>query len=295
MRALIVKFSSIGDCVMAVPVASRIRRANPNAFIGWAVDPRCAAVLDVQRLIDLRYDIPWESWKRERAGSLTHIRHYLKLREYKFDIALDLQGHAKTAICLRLCGARRRISARAIDPLARMLNPLADGRAVHTVERNLEALATLFPSNADASPIMPDLPSISVPQNLATIAVGSGHPAKNYARWGEVADLLQEKGYEVAVVGGPGESAPVGSAIDLVGKLSLEETMAWIAASRVHLAADTGSGHIAAAYGVPVVSVFGWTRPEVFRPFTDRGHVFDAGKTMDGVAPEQIVEAACAF
>ena len=295
MRVLIVKFSSIGDCVMAVPVASRVRRQDPDAFIGWAVDPRCAAVLDTKTLIDLRYDIPWEVWKRERVGSLTHIRHYLKLREHKFDIALDLQGHAKTAICLRLCGAKKRVSARAIDPIARILNPLAPGSAVHTVERNLEALAAVFPGDADASPIMPQLSPISAPSNLITIAVGTGHPNKNYGRWAEVSQLLLGRGYEVALLGGPGEHAPESGAQDLVGKLSLEETMAWIAASRVHIAADTGSGHIAAAYGTPVVSVFGWTRSEVYRPYTDRGVVLDAGKAMDGVSPERIVEAACAF
>lgn len=286
---------------MAVPVASRVRRQEPGAFIGWAVDPRCAAVLDSRAdaghkpLIDLQYDIPWEVWKREKVGSITHIRHYLKLRQYKFDIAVDLQGHAKTAICMRLCGAKKRIAARAIDPFARLLNRVAPGNAVHTVERNLEALRAVFSGDADASPIMPPLVAVETPPALVTIAVGTGHPKKNYARWAEVAGLLSGKGYDVAFIGGPGEAAPKGIGLDLVGKLSLEETMAWIAASRVHVAADTGSGHIAAAYGTPVVSVFGWTKSEVYRPYTSRGVVLEAGKAMDGVSPEQVAEAACGF
>jgi ADP-heptose:LPS heptosyltransferase len=142
---------------------------------------------------------------------------------------------------------------------------------------------------------MPPLVTVSAPSNLVTIAVGTGHPNKNYARWAEVSRLLLDRGFDVAFLGGPGESAPASAALDLVGKLSLEETMAWIAASRVHIAADTGSGHIAAACRTPVVSVFGWTKSEVYRPYTERGVVLDAGKTMDGVSPEQIVEAACAF
>ncbi len=287
---------------MAVPVASRVRRALPEAFIGWAVDPRCQAVLDwrgsgeERPLLDLKFDIPWETWKRDRAGSLTHIRHYLKLRAYRFDLALDLQGHSKTAICLRLCGAKQRLSARAIDGFARLLNPLAPMRgAIHTVERNLETLSAAFESEADASPIMPKLPTIELPENLATIAVGSGHPKKNYARWGEVAVALERRGINVAFIGGPGETAPCEVGVSMVGRLDLDQTMAWVAGSRVHLAADTGSGHIAAAYGTPVISVFGWTRSEVYRPYTNRGVVLDAGKNMAGVEPEQIVEAACGF
>lgn len=295
-RVLIVKFSSIGDCVMAVPVASRIRRSEPGAFIAWAVDPRCAAVLETKALVNLRYDIPWEDWKRRKVGTLTQLRHYLKLREYKFDLGIDLQGHAKTAICLRLCGASRRISSLAIDPLARALNPLARrGSAVHTVERNLETLAEVFSGKGDASPIMPSLPRTGTLEDMVTISVGTGHPSKNYARWAEVADLLLKQGQPVAFLGGPGEVAPSPRALDLVGKLTLEETMARVVASRVHLAADTGSGHIAAAYRVPVVSVFGYTNPDMYRPYTELGVVLDAGKEMAGVTPEQIVEAACAF
>ena len=94
-------------------------------------------------------------------------------------------------------------------------------------------------------------------------------------------------------IGGPGEVAPqVEGAIDLVGKLSLFETMAAIAHSSLTLAADTGAGHIAPAYGVPVVSVFGPTDPEEFRPYTDRGIVLKNGSETRAVAPEEIVRAA---
>ncbi len=317
MRLLIVKFSSIGDCVMAVPVASRVRRALPEAFIGWAVDPRCAAVLDSSRLLDLQYDVPWETWKKERVGPIAQLRYYLKLREFKFDVGLDLQGHSKTAICLRLSGATKRFSARATDGFARRLNPIAPSLGgIHTVERNLETLAAAFQSDADASPIMPELLPLDAGMNwrkspqsgshapfkvapglgLITIAVGTGHPKKVYHRWAEVAQQLVDRGTRVAFIGGPGEVAPdVPGTVNLVGKLGLKETMQWIVASRVHIAADTGSGHIAAAYGVPVVSIFGWTDPTIYRPYGKQVTVLDAGKDMTGVEPSAIVEAACVF
>lgn len=296
MRLLIVKFSSIGDCVMAVPVASRVRRGVPGAFIAWAVDPRCADVLDTTRLIDHRFDVPWERWKRERVGPIGQLRHYLQLRKLKFDVGLDLQGHSKTAICLRLSGAKRRLSVRATDGFARALNPIARSRgAVHTVERNLEVLDEVLPCDAPADPIMPALGDPQVAPDV-TIAVGAGHPKKVYRRWDEVAVCLQERGRRVAFIGGPGEQAPdVPGTRDFVAKASLLETMSLIAASKVHVAADTGSGHIAAAYGVPVVSVFGATDPAVYRPYGPGVTVLNAGVTMTGVEPEAIVEAVCGF
>ncbi|MBC8063619.1 MAG: hypothetical protein H7Y17_02220, partial [Chlorobia bacterium] len=41
--------------------------------------------------------------------------------------------------------------------------------------------------------------------------------------------------------------------------------MSAVAHSTIHLAADTGTGHMAAAFGVPFVSVFGPTDPKLFR------------------------------
>jgi ADP-heptose:LPS heptosyltransferase len=68
MKLLIVKFSSIGDCVLAVPAASVFRRQHPNGLLAWAVDPRCADVIKGPGLVDLQFDIPWETWKREKVS-----------------------------------------------------------------------------------------------------------------------------------------------------------------------------------------------------------------------------------
>lgn len=296
MRALIVKFSSIGDCVMAVPVAAALREQLPDAYLAWAIDPRCRPVLH-EPLVDLKFEIPWERWKAERTSPLAQVRHYLQLRHFRFDVGVDLQGHAKTAICLRFSGARKRWHVRAFDPLVRTLSrSVPTEGAIHTVDRNLEALKTMG-ATTPASPnfLMPPVPADPMyEQPLATIAVGTGHPIKNYRRWEEVGNQLQSKSYNVLYVGGPGEQGPTTGGRSLVGSMSLGETMSLIAKSRIHLAADTGSGHIAAAYGVPVVSIFGTTDPAIFRPYAaqDRSRVLYAGPNMDGVTPDQVVEAA---
>lgn len=307
MKLLVVKFSSIGDCVMAAHTATVFRESHPTSQLVWAIDPRCSAVvagtnatsrapLKSDHLVDEFFEIPWETWKMKRVSSLTRIRHYLKLREHKFDAAVDLQGHAKTAICLRLSGAKKRISCKALDPLAKLLNPVcSQDPNAHWVEEHLRALQQVVPDAfGELVPLMPD---VAVPPDLdglplVTIAVGTGHPTKNYQRWKEVAESLVQSGALVAFIGGPNESAPqVEGTQDLVGKISLAETMGWIRASWVHAAADTGSGHIAAAYGVPVVSVFGKTRPEKCAPYTDKRTVLDASVTMDQLEPSRVVEA----
>ncbi|MEQ1820888.1 MAG: glycosyltransferase family 9 protein [Fimbriimonadaceae bacterium] len=298
MKLLIVKFSSIGDCVLAVPAASVFRRQNPSGFLAWAVDPRCADVIKGPGLVDLQFDIPWETWKRDKVSSFTRIRHYMSLREHRFDIGVDLQGQPKTAICLRFAGCKRRLTAEPLDPVVRLLNPSAHLSAdLHRVELNLEVLKQLGIVHAETSPIMPDVnPACPAQANgVVSIAVSTGHPSKNLPLdlWGEVASTMIDAGEKVAFVGGPTDMAPeIPGAMDYCGKLTLTQTMGVLAKSRIHIAGDTGSGHISAAYGIPVVSVFGKTNPDRFRPYGPKTHVLKANEQMQGVTAEMIASKA---
>ena len=289
---------------MAVPVASCIRRTMPNAFIAWAVGVRSSAVIDTQRLADLKYHVPREDWKSKHVSWWHQCRHFARLRAFRFDYGLDLQGHSKTAICLRIANPTKRVASRATDIVAKVVNPITPGASSkqHWVERNLQVLRSLGDFPGDTSPMMPELDSHvhrlleDCPDltNLITISVGAGHPTKRYPpqRWADVARMLIREGYTVALLGGPNEVIDVPWTVNWIDRLSLAESMAAVAQSKVHLASDTGTGHIAAAYDVPVVSVFGYTDPVRYRPYTNNGVVLDAGKQMNAVSPEQIVEAA---
>jgi len=299
-RVLIVKFSAIGDCVMAAPALSAFRRAEPDALMVWAADPRCSAVIDRNRLVNEVYDIPRAAWKRDGVGWMGQIRHYLALRRYGFDFGFDLQGHGKTAICLRLSGAKRRIAGYAIDPAARVLNPLAPGNpdGTHRVLRNRDVLAGALKLDPDLSPIMPSLAAERETvrerfgSGFVSIHVGAGATWKQWPsdRWAAVARHLLAQGRKVLFLGGLGERAPeVEGAMDACEELSLAESVAAVAESEFHLAADTGSGHMAAAYRVPVLSIFGKTKPELYRPYTDRGIVLKAGERTEDVSVESVL------
>lgn len=307
MRVLLVRFSAIGDCAMATHTASCIRRSYPEGTLVWAVEERCAAVVDDERLVTRRAVYPRERWKR---GAWTpkvwgeQLRYYAGLRKHGFDIGLDLQGHSKTAICLRLSGAKRRLAVRATDGFARRLNPVLtefNGLA-HTVDRQLYALRTLGRFEEDSSPIMPLLSSERVElrrqigeEPFVVIAVGAGQPWKAYPgeSWKSVAEALRYAARRVVFIGGPGESAPaVDGVVDLVNRLDLAQTMAVLAESDLVLAADTGAGHLAAAYGKSVVSIFGPTDPAEFRPYADRVIVLKEGEETAAVLPEKVVQAA---
>ena len=307
MKALIVRFSAIGDCVMAVPVAVSIREKYPDAEIVWAVEPYCSPVINTATLVNEVALYPRDEWERNRWSPKTwrnQLKTYASMRKRDFDLGIDLQGQAKTAICLRMAKPKKRIASKGHDFLSQKLNPvLSTTRGqMHTIEHSMMALRELGDFSSDIRFVMPSLEKeqsrvcglVKGDRPLATISISTGQVKKQYPveGWVEVAKGLMQRGYEVAFLGGRGDPAsPLPEALNWVGTLNLSEAMAAVKLSAIHLAADTGTGHMSAAYGVPVVSVFGRTKTYWYRPYTTNGIVLDGQGSMN-ITPQQILEAA---
>jgi heptosyltransferase-2 len=87
-------------------------------------------------------------------------------------------------------------------------------------------------------------------------------------RFGQVADALAtEFGYRALLVGGPGEigigheieSAMRSKPLNLIGRTSVRQLMALLASVELVITNDSGPMHVAAAFGRPVVALFGPT------------------------------------
>jgi ADP-heptose:LPS heptosyltransferase len=283
---------------MAAWAATAVRVKYPEGTLDWAVESRCADVVDQEALVTNRIEIPRDRWKKSRWSARTwrdQIAHYAGLRRRGYDLGFDLQGHSKTALCLYLAKPKKRLSAFATDLLAQRLNPVAgkpaDGQ--HMVEWFGEVLNRLDEFKLPERPLMPSVAG-DKDRNVATIALGAGQPDKTVSneRWSSVGIALRDQRWRVRFVGGPEQrfDAPEGTE-SLVGKTRLSELLEVVATSGLVLAGDTGAGHVAAAYGVPVVSVFGANDPRFFRPYTKDGAVLKRGDVCDFSAAE-IVDAA---
>src|SRR4029450_7921982 len=90
VRILIVLPGAIGDVVRALPLLGRLRRARPEAWIGWAVEPPSAPLLAGH---------PWlnEVVVFERAGGARAFLAFLRrVRAGGWTVALDLGGRLKS-------------------------------------------------------------------------------------------------------------------------------------------------------------------------------------------------------
>ena len=111
MRILIVKLSSIGDIVHALPALANIRAELPDAEIGWAADSRYSELLRGNPMIDHLIEMDTSSLRGGKVIEeifLDVARQYGNVRRYKFDVALDMQGLLKSATVAKFSGAAKR-------------------------------------------------------------------------------------------------------------------------------------------------------------------------------------------
>ena len=141
-RILIVRLSAVGDVIHAMPLANALRQRFPQAFLAWAAANPAASLLAGHKAIDELIVLP-RRWLRSPSEVLRLRR---RLRALRFDVAIDAQGLAKSAIAAWLSGARRRIGFG--DQWGRELSRWFHTDQVytktkHTVDRTLELIEPL--------------------------------------------------------------------------------------------------------------------------------------------------------
>lgn len=300
MRILLIRLSALGDVITASPVPRVIKQAQPEAEVVWAVEERCADAVTGHPFVDEVVAVPssgaWRRWLAggrlgPLAGAVGTLRGRLRARP--FDVVIDLQGLAKSALVAAVARSRRKIMpADATERVPGVFHEVAprriDERRIASMYVSLlEPLGICPQGPADYRLIMPISDAARAragqwraerglePFGYATLVPGTTRPQKMWPEeyWPRLAALLWERhGLPAVVIGGPPErelaarlataaSAPVTTA---AGETSLKETAALLETAAVTIAVDTGPMHMAVAVGCPTVSLFGSTGPRRF-------------------------------
>ena len=284
-RFLLVRLSSLGDVVHALPAASALRDAFPDARIDWVIDARWQRLLEGNP--DLNEVIAYD---RKQAGSLSSsIR---KLRAARYTCAIDFQGLYKSALLALASAAPRRIGFQrsyAREGLVAMLyTDRLNPRGPHKVDHNRtlveRAGASMGPPrfplairSEDDEFVTRELNNRSI-TDFYVLNPGGGWLSKCWPpeRYGELHRKLAERhGWRAVVTVGPGEEnlAPdlihaAGDSAPIAIPLALGPLMALLRRAKLMVSADTGPLHIASALGAPVVGLFGPTDPARNGPFS---------------------------
>ena len=109
MKIAIVKLSSLGDIVQALPVAAYLKERYPNCTISWVVDRQFSALASSCSFIDEVIELPLRAWKKERPNWSCFRQELKKLRLQNFDHLFDLQGNCKSAFVTSLMRAENKV------------------------------------------------------------------------------------------------------------------------------------------------------------------------------------------
>ena len=293
-RILLILNGAIGDVVRALPLLGRIRRGFPDAHIAWAIEPKSAPILQRHPWLDqtILYDRRHAPWS---------FAPFLKrVRDGRFDLAIDLQRHLKSGIISMVSGARDRIgfsaqntkelnhlfSTRQIEPQPEMrlklLQYQAFGDALGLPPVAVEFGLSASPEESErARDLLKD-----APRPLLGVILGSSWPSRIYfpksiaAVIRGVCDRDNVNGDGPALfpllLGGPDETELASEvtrelggieALNLAGETSLRDLIAIFPECDAAFGPDSGPMHIAAAVGCPIVSLWGATSPQRSAPW----------------------------
>ena len=262
MRILIIKPSSLGDVVQALPTVNLIRRRFPDAHISWLINAELSALLKKCPVIDDRIE-----FQRRNSGSWLPLLR--RLRRERFDLVVDLQGLLRSGLFAFATGAARRIGLCDAREGARLFHTeVVKVPRAHAVERYL--LAARHLGCADGP--------IEFPLGLPNAPRENWIAINPSARW--KTKLWGVENFRALVNRLPAERVVfTGSAVEadwinrladgrrsVAGKTDLFELCELYRRCAVVITNDSGPMHVAAAVGTPVVALFGPTDPALTGP-----------------------------
>jgi heptosyltransferase-2 len=299
VRRLLVRAPNwIGDAVMCEPALRGLRTLFPSVEITLLAKTPVAELFIAYRGLDrvLVYDD-----KRTHAGLAGKWALAKTVRQHRFDLAVLLQNAFEAAFLTWLAGIPRRYGYATDGRTFFLTDPVAvpdRGVLTHQVGYYWNLLKPLGMAGEPSAPtlVVSADEERMLEARLASAGIGSSdivigiNPGSTYGsakrwppeRFAEVAQriaerLRQDEGKQVAVMilGAKGEEAlgkDIAARVEawsvvLSGATTIRELMAATKRCRLLLTNDTGPMHIAAAFGVPVVAVFGPTDWRTTAPY----------------------------
>jgi len=298
-RILIIKLSSLGDIVHALPAVSALRQEFPLAHFTWLVKTSWSSILEGNPDIDevLSAEFSWNCWPNL----------VVTLRKKRFDLIIDFQGLLRTGLLGRLTGARMRVGfAQAREGASWWYThcvTFAGQQAskwrlldMHAVDRNLAIAQFLGAQNIQPVFHLPRLAEddacieglleaagVGNHTQLIALAPWSRSALKSWPldRFVEVAKhLMMLPMVRIVVLGGPSEKSlskefhtlESQGLVNLVGKLSLRQLPVLLKRMKLVVGNDSSLIHLAAGVDVPVLALFGPTHSKATGPYPLEKH-----------------------
>lgn len=276
-RVLLVKMSSLGDLVHALPALTDA--AAHGIRFDWVVEEAFAAIPARHPAVSNVLPIAWRRWRRRLWRDRGELAEFFRrLRGERYDLVLDAQGLVKSAVVSAAARSPERVGfdrASARESLAAIgldrAVPVA--REAHAIARQRALFAGALGYPAPRPESSPDFgleaavtagPQFAVQAPLAILLHGTTWASKLWPEryWIELARRARSDGFEVALPAGTEEEARRAQRIAAATgatawpRMPLADLIDRMARARVVIGVDSGLLHASAALGVPTVGVY---------------------------------------
>jgi len=311
---LIIKPSSLGDIVLALPALTALRKSFPHAEITWLVRPEFAPLLtdhpDLTGIIPFDRKYLGKAWFHPGAFAALVSLLY-RLYRTKFDVVFDFQGLFRTAFMALVSGCKKRFGMADARELAHVLYTHKVPRTpdcIHLVDYYLEMTRAAGASDLTVRFTLPSVPAAEdslaellaahdlAPKEYAVLIAGSAHadkcwPVRRFAALGQ--KISREHNLSIVAAGSTAEAHLVENLVELsnvpiinlAGQTSIGELIALLRAARLVVCNDTGPAHMAAALGTPIVMIFGRSNPARVGPYGRKNCVVAIDPDGRGLSP----------
>lgn len=283
-RVLIVRLRSLGDAVLTTPAIALLKRHRPDLRVGVVVEPRFAGVYEDNPDIDAIL-----------APTLGVVAAYgarmaLNLHGGTRSMALTLASLAR----LRAGFAHYRAQRIYNIHIPRAQQILGEERVVHTAEHVASAMFYLGVPHGE----IPRARLVARPGKTPEVDYAVVHPTASAAhkawpaeRFAQLGAKLRQRGLEPVFIGAAGDDLSAFADFQIVRGASLAEVKTLLAGARLFVGNDSGPAHMAAAFGLPVVVLFGASDPRIWAPWHTPSQTIVAPEGLNKVTLNEVIEA----
>ena len=313
MPVLVVIIAGIGDFILASKGIRSIRNGFPDSKIHLLTSSEAALLARQYPYVDYVWEFPIREMRKHKMVVFDMLKILLRMRKIKYASIVNLYpiasvlGSIQMGILFSLLGAPDKVGHdhKGFGLFVNTKVPYDNFKNKHYTEGMMDValIAGGKPDNKGID-IFYDIESEkkwhhlfkekSSGGNVPIIGInpGSDQPKKRLhpERLAVVADnLIEEKNAYIIVLGAPNEISISQSvqdtmkhdAINLAGKLTLNDLIYIISQLDVLITNDSAPMHIAAALNVRQVAIFGPGYPELFGPYTSSDNYILIYKHLD--------------
>lgn len=276
-KVLIIKLGAIGDVIHTTSIATAIKETHPDWEVHHLTSGQITPIVEVHPHIDKVYE--WDIKKRKSYKYLWEIAS--QLRKEHYDIIFNMSRTLRNTLISILSFPKKIIEKQ--DFNKPWVEEYFLSAQKYVTDISLPKRLYCGTNKESDKTIEENLKNYPRPYIIISPA-GEAHgnrPGRTWSltKWDELTKELKNFGGTIFTIGSEKEAEAhsiLSNTIIFSGKFTLQETASFIAQADLFIAGDTGPSHLAAAYEIPTITLFGSTSPDKIRPHGENNYIVES-------------------